>query len=115
MVGRAVLPLSFLLFSALLLLGPFLLCFLQPPSHAYRSRPPAGHSPHTPPPAPALSPAQLAQYHRDGFLVLRNYLSPDLLALLETGTRDLLANRTLHCDMAKYSGPPIFHQVINTR
>ena len=53
----------------------------------------------------------LARFHRDGFLVLRRVLAPATIATLNSASADLRTNKTLHCQMAYYNGPPIFHKV----
>ena len=53
----------------------------------------------------------LARFHRDGFLVLRSVLAPATIATLNSASADLRTNKTLHCQMAYYNGPPIFHKV----
>ena len=55
----------------------------------------------------------LARFHRDGFLVLRSVLAPATIATLNSASADLRTNKTLHCQMAYYNGPPIFHKVCN--
>jgi len=92
-----------------ILFFPFLLCFTYPPAHDYvfTPHPP---SPFSPPTNIKLSDDQVKTYKEDGLLILRNVMPPDIMAKLDTASSDLAANQTLHCAMAKYSGPPIFHK-----
>ena len=98
-------------------------------------RTPHPESPHTPPSDFTISEAEvarcctvlyctvlhctalyctvLARFHRDGFLVLRRVLTPATIATLNSASADLRTNKTLHCQMAYYNGPPIFHKVCN--
>lgn len=49
-------------------------------------------------------------FRREGYLILRKTVSSDLMEQLGGATEDLAANETLHCAMARYGGPAIFHQ-----
>ena len=68
-------------------------------------------SPHIPPSNIHFSEAQLKQFKDDGFLVFKNVLSQALLKTLNKASEDIRTNRTLHCEMTYYNGPPIFHKV----
>jgi len=37
-------------------------------------------------------------------------MPPDIMAKLDSAASDLATNQTLHCAMARYGGPPIFHK-----
>ena len=53
----------------------------------------------------------MSSFHEDGFLVVRNVLNSDLIKILNSASKDVRINKTLHCEMAYYNGPPIFHKV----
>ena len=80
--------------------------FLKTP---HRTRHPA--SPHHPPSDIHISEDQVSSFHEDGFLVVRNVLNSDLIKILNSASKDVRINKTLHCEMAYYNGPPIFHKV----
>ena len=98
----------FLFGSFLLLFGPFLWCFTRPLTHDYikTDHPP---SPHKPPSSYRLTQEQVKTFKEDGVLILRQVMPPDLMAKLSMASDDIATNRTVHCDMSKYHGPPIFH------
>ena len=98
-----------LILAVIFIFYPFLHSFTLPVTHSYRKSP-HPQSPHTPPSSVIISGDQISQYHGDGFLVVRNVLSDDIIQLLNIASQDLRANKTLHCNMAYYSGPPIFHK-----
>ena len=68
-------------------------------------------SPHHPPSDISISEEQVSKFQEDGFLVVRNVLNSDLIKILNSASKDVRKNRTLHCEMAYYNGPPIFHKV----
>ena len=43
--------------------------------------------------------------------ILMISLSETLLKTLNSASRDIRTNKTLHCEMTYYNGPPIFHKV----
>ena len=89
---------------------PFFSSFTLPLSHDYvRTRHPP--SPHHPPSDIHISEDQVSSFHEDGFLVVRNVLNSDLIKTLNSASKDVRINKTLHCEMAYYNGPPIFHKV----
>ena len=94
--------------SFLLLFGPFLWCFTYPLTHDYirTDHPP---SPHKPPSSYKMTREQVRTFRQDGVLILRQVMPPDLMAKLAIASDDIAANRTVHCDMSRYNGPPIFH------
>ena len=88
---------------------PFLSCFLLPLSHDYvKTAHPV--SPHKPPSDVNVTDEQVTSFHEDGFLVIQNALSDKIIKLLRAGSKDIRVNRTIHCEMAFYNGPPIFHK-----
>ena len=68
-------------------------------------------SPHHPPSDIHISEDQVSSFHEDGFLVVRNVLNSDLIKILNSASKDVRINKTLHCEMAYYHGRPIFHKV----
>ena len=91
--------LASVLSAVLVLLQPFLACFLLPLSHDYVvTDHPA--SPHSPPSPPHLTEEQLQEYRDEGVTVLRGVLPASLVSLLQRAVQDLMANQTLHCAMA---------------
>ena len=99
--------LSFAIFF--IVFGPFLWCFTFPLSHDYVHTP-HPESPFSPPSNVKLTSQQIEKYSEDGLLILRNVMPKDIMDKLTTASSDLVTNQTLHCAMAKYSGPPIFHK-----
>ena len=90
------------------LLGPFLWCFTFPLTHhQVRTAHPA--SPHSPPASVLLSEQEKERFREEGVLVLRQVMPPTIMEALALASDDLATNRTVHCDMARYNGPPIFH------
>ena len=45
-----------------------------------------------------------------GVIVLRKLLPKKFLKLLQLGVQDIVKNKTLHCEMAYFNGPPILHR-----
>ena len=45
-----------------------------------------------------------------GVIVLRKLLPKKFLKLLQLGVKDIVKNKTLHCEMAYFNGPPILHR-----
>lgn len=74
----------------------------------YRTEHPC--SPHTPPSDINVSQQQVEEFHRTGFLVLRDILPADIVTSLNQASADLRINKTLHCQMSFYNSPPIFHK-----
>ena len=68
-------------------------------------------SPHIPPSNIDISEDQVKQFKDDGFLVFKNILSEALIKTLNSASKDIRTNKTLHCEMTYYNGPPIFHKV----
>lgn len=64
---------------------------------------------YVPPRSHQLSPAEIAAFRRDGLLVLRNVLPPSLIDKLLVAGDDLMAVPNRHCEMTKFTSPPIFH------
>ena len=93
----------------LLLLLPFLACFTLPLSHDYVLTPHPS-SPHSPPAPPPLTEQHLQEFREEGVTVLRDVLPSNLVQLLQRAVKDLVANKTLHCAMAAFNGPPILHR-----
>ena len=92
-----------------LLFGSFISIFAYPPSHDYvsTSHPP---SPHSPPKATNISSHLIEIYKKEGTVVLRNLVPDTIIKLLQSGVRDIEMNKTLHCSMAYFNGPPILHR-----
>ena len=103
----------------------FLLSFLLPISHDYvrqkeslflvnfhskLSRTDHPSSPHTPPSNISVTQEQILQFQKQGYLVMRNVLPPNLIESLNQASADLRINKTLHCQMSYYNSPPIFHK-----
>ena len=100
-----------LIFSGifLVLFLPFLWCFTYPSAHDYvHTEHPK--SPFIPPSSSNLTADQISIYEDDGVLILRNVMPKDIMDKLSIAADDLATNQTLHCAMARYSGPPIFHK-----
>ena len=68
-------------------------------------------SPHVPPSNLDISENQVKKFKDEGFLVIKNVLSEALLKTLNKASKDIRTNKTLHCEMTYYNGPPIFHKV----
>ena len=101
--------LASLISAVLVLLLPFISCFTLPLSHDYVvTEPPP--SPHSPPPPPHLTEEHLREFREEGVTVLREVLPSNLVQLLQRAVRDLMFNKTLHCAMAAFNGPPILHR-----
>ena len=96
------------LLALTVLLGPFLWCFTFPLSH-HQARTPHPASPHSPPATAFLSEQEKEMFQEEGVLVLRNVMPPTIMEALARASDDIATNRTVHCDMARYNGPPIFH------
>ena len=112
MFGRGccvpLLPVLLLLLALTVLFGPFLRCFTFPLTHHQVSTPhPA--SPHSPPASVILTQQEKEMFREEGVLVLRNVMPPDIMEALAKGSEDIVTNRTVHCDMARFNGAPIFH------
>jgi hypothetical protein len=75
------------------------------PAHHRSDHPPSPYSP----PLHRLDHDQVAAFRRDGMLVLRQVLPPDLMRKMEAGGDDLMEGRSRHCEMTRFTGPPIFH------
>ena len=45
-----------------------------------------------------------------GVIVLRKLMPKKFLKLLQLGVQDIVKNKTLHCEMAYFNGPPILHR-----
>ena len=95
--------------AVLLILLPFLACFRLPLSHDYvLTLHPS--SPHSPPAPPPLTEQHLQEFREEGVTVLRDVLPSNLVQLLQRAVKDIVANKTLHCAMAAFNGPPILHR-----
>ena len=109
MARTVLLLLSLLLGVVVFLLSPLLSTLLLSSSHHYvrTTHPP---SPHRPPTAREISRDQLEEFRDEGVTVLREVLSGDWIRLLQRAVRDVATNKTLHCNMAYFNGPPILHR-----
>ena len=67
-------------------------------------------SPHKPPSNINVSQAEVAEFQRSGYLVIRNVLPSHVIRYLNQASADLRTNKTLHCQMSYYNSPPIFHK-----
>ena len=92
-----------------LFLGSFIASFTYPLSHDYVSTP-HPTSPHSPPEAATISSKLIETYKKEGTIVLRNLVPDNIIKLLQSGVRDIDRNKTLHCSMAYFNGPPILHR-----
>ena len=45
-----------------------------------------------------------------GVIVLRKLMPKKFLKLLQLGVQDIVKNKTLHCEMTYFNGPPILHR-----
>eukprot|EP00092_Neocalanus_flemingeri_P069992 GFUD01085857.1.p1 GENE.GFUD01085857.1~~GFUD01085857.1.p1 ORF type:complete len:398 (+),score=55.59 GFUD01085857.1:115-1194(+) len=65
------------------------------------------------PPQFFLSEDQISSYKEEGFLIIRNILSPHLMSRLSSGSSDLTATPCLHCAMTYYDTAPLLHSYDN--
>ena len=47
-----------------------------------------------------------------GTVILRGIVPKDILKILQPAVKDIEKNKTLHCNMAYFSGPPILHRCL---
>ena len=83
--------------------------FIALSRNPHRTKHPA--SPHHPPSDIDISEEQVSAFNQDGFIVVRNVLNSDIIKILNSASKDVRINKTLHCEMSYYNGPPIFHKV----
>jgi len=93
---------------AAVLLAPLVPLFLLPASYLdHRSVHPRPST--WTPPSYRLPVEDIAAYDRDGVLILRNVLPKELAEKLDIAGHDLVNSATMHCELSKFTGPPIFH------
>ena len=78
------------------------------PTHYTEHTSPHPPSPFTPP-RYDLPQNEIDAFRRDGLLVLRNVMPADLVEKLVVAGEDMMETPVRHCEMTKFTSPPIFH------
>ena len=90
------------------LIAPILYNLYVLPTHYTEHTSPHPSSPFTPL-RHDLPQADIDAFRRDGLLVLRNVMPADLVEKLVVAGKDMMDMPVRHCEMTKFTSPPIFH------
>ena len=90
------------------LLSPIVHNLGLPPDYPNRVSEHPEESPHVPMSYP-IPAGEIQAFQRDGIVVLRDVIPHDLALKLDVAGDDLVDVATRHCELTKWTGPPIFH------
>eukprot|EP00562_Extubocellulus_spinifer_P020648 CAMPEP_0178619004 /NCGR_PEP_ID=MMETSP0698-20121128/4537_1 /TAXON_ID=265572 /ORGANISM="Extubocellulus spinifer, Strain CCMP396" /LENGTH=405 /DNA_ID=CAMNT_0020257919 /DNA_START=206 /DNA_END=1419 /DNA_ORIENTATION=+ len=92
-----------------ILITPIVHNLSLPPDYPHRKSEHPSISPHIPPSTYHLSSDQIQSFRRDGMVILRNVLPPDIAHNMDIAGHDLVRNATRQCEMTRFTGPLLFH------
>ena len=90
------------------LVAPIVYNLYALPTHYEEHTSPHPASPFAPP-RYDLPQDDVDAFRRDGLLVLRNVMPDDLVEKLVVAGEDMMETPVRHCEMTKFTSPPIFH------